>query len=891
MPPEHWRQIEELFHAALERQPADRPAFLAEAAASEEVQREVLSLLAQDASGGRLDRPAWEGKGSAAPAAEIEGRFLPGTLLAGRYRIVAPLGIGGMGEVYRATDLTLRQAVALKFLPRSLTDNARALNRLYGEVGLARQISHPNVCRVYDIAEADGLRFLTMEYIDGENLHSFLRRIGRLPAEKASDIARGLCAGLSAVHDRGVLHRDLKPANIMIDAQGNARITDFGLAVLSDRLDPRDLRSGTPAYMAPEQLAGEQVSVRSDIYSLGLVLYEVFGARNPFKDTRAAQLLRETKPAALSGATKVEPWIEDAVMHCLETDPRNRPPSAAAVAVELSGGDPLAAAIAAGDTPGPELVARAGSTAGLPVGAAAACLATVFAALILFAFLAPRLSILSRVRVETSDALELGAREMLFSLGLEEGIQHRVTRFAYDMDAMRRGFDGLALYFWYRASPDWMIPSDLTGIMSPGNPPAELPGMVTTKWDGTGRLLYLEAVPWSGGAPAIPASAMPASQPWPRLFAAAGLELGDFKPAPSDWIAAPGWDAQASWTGVYPDANRTAVRVEAAAWRGRPVYFEVVPSWRSNLGVRSVITTQRLRSRDLVVFIVLFAASAVLAWRNVRLGKGDRRGAFRIAAFVLAVIMLDWACKASHVPDLLEFTILAAALTWAGFITLGFWAVYMAFEPYVRRRWPHAIISWTRILSGKLRDPVVGGHILMGAATGAAMVALIAIGFSLVGSYSPRLPSLWVVSGTWGAFGYVFIQIGDAVFRGLTLLLVTSFCRVIFRWERLAVPGTIVIVTLIAFVVEPPNTLTPAVTSLVIVPVAAAYVYLLLRVGLVPVIVASCVSEIVLALPLTADPFAPTTAVSLVVLCGVAALAMFGFHSTLAGRPLWNLDW
>jgi serine/threonine-protein kinase len=161
-----------------------------------------------------------------------DARFVPGTILADRYRIVGLLGKGGMGEVYRADDLKLSQPVALKFLPdRFLTDGA-ALARFYREVRVARQVSHRNVCRVYDIAEIDGRHFLSMEFIKGEELSSLLRRIGRLPADKALQIARQTCAGLAAAHDTGILHRDLKPSNVMIDADGNARITDFGLAGL-----------------------------------------------------------------------------------------------------------------------------------------------------------------------------------------------------------------------------------------------------------------------------------------------------------------------------------------------------------------------------------------------------------------------------------------------------------------------------------------------------------------------------------------------------------------------------------------------------------------------------------------------------------------------------------
>ncbi|MBA0088015.1 MAG: protein kinase, partial [Acidobacteria bacterium Pan2503] len=139
-----------------------------------------------------------------------EGRYLPGRLLGGRYRIIALLGKGGMGEVYRADDLTLGQAVAMKFLPEKATSNEAMLGRFKNEVRIARRVSHPNVCRVYDVGEVDGVTFFTMEYIDGEDLASLLRRIGRLPQDKAVEIARQICAGLSAAHAKGVLHRDLK---------------------------------------------------------------------------------------------------------------------------------------------------------------------------------------------------------------------------------------------------------------------------------------------------------------------------------------------------------------------------------------------------------------------------------------------------------------------------------------------------------------------------------------------------------------------------------------------------------------------------------------------------------------------------------------------------------
>src|SRR5262249_54197914 len=197
-----------------------------------------------------------------------------------------------MGEVYRADDLALGQPVALKFLPEHLARDADRLARFRKEVVAARRVSHPNVCRVYDIAEHDGQSFLTMELVDGEDLSSLLKRVGRLPEEKGVEIARQLCSALAAVHDEGLLHRDLKPANVMLDGRGKVRLTDFGLAAAAEELSATEVRGGTPLYQAPEQLSGKEVTVRSDLFALGLVLYEVFTGRRAFPDAK-----RDAPPA------------------------------------------------------------------------------------------------------------------------------------------------------------------------------------------------------------------------------------------------------------------------------------------------------------------------------------------------------------------------------------------------------------------------------------------------------------------------------------------------------------------------------------------------------------------------------------------------------------------
>ena len=257
------------------------------------------------------------------------GRFGPGTVLDNRYRVLGLLGRGGMGEVYRADDLRLGQQVALKFLPPDLSRDPVRLAQFHNEVRTARQVSHPNVCRVYDVGEFDGQLFITMEYVDGEDLSILLRRIGRLPEDKGLEIARQICAGLAAAHERGVLHRDLKPANIMLDGAGKVRIMDFSLAAVGE---VKDIRAGTPAYMAPEQLSGREVTVRSDIFALGLVLYEIFTGRRAFEAKTLTELIEQHQTGTVTAPTEIvkslDPAIEAAIVRCLDRDPARRPASA-----------------------------------------------------------------------------------------------------------------------------------------------------------------------------------------------------------------------------------------------------------------------------------------------------------------------------------------------------------------------------------------------------------------------------------------------------------------------------------------------------------------------------------------------------------------------------------
>jgi len=427
------------------------------------------------------------------------GGFTPGMVLADRYRIIGLLGRGGMGEVYRADDLKLGQPVALKFLPKALADDPVRRERFYAEVRIARQVSHPNICRVYDIGELDGRHFLTMEYVDGEDLASLLKRIGHLPGDKALEVARQLCAGLAAAHDKGVLHRDLKPANVMIDGRGRVRITDFGLAMAAGEDIAAGEVSGTPAYMAPEQFAGKGASVRSDIYALGLVLYEVYTGRKAFSAPTMAELraMKEsaTPTAPSEIAREIDPIIERVILRCIEKDARQRPASVVQVAAALPGGDPLAAAIAAGETPSPEMVAASGSSEGLKPWVAWTCLAVVIIGIGAAAFLGRRALLFQRVPIENPpEVLAANAREILKKVGYPEppadsafgfSIDEEYFQYVRKNDRSAERWDRMpssVIRFWYRQSPRFLVswlshlrlggiaPSDPRRSPSRGNP-------------------------------------------------------------------------------------------------------------------------------------------------------------------------------------------------------------------------------------------------------------------------------------------------------------------------------------------------------------------------------------------------------------------------------------
>ena len=809
------------------------------------------------------------------PDTPEEDRFPPGAVLAHRYRISGRIGRGGMGEVYKATDLLLSQVVALKFLPEAVAANEGMLERFRGEVRLARQISHPNVCRVYDLGEARGQMFLSMEYVDGEDLQSLLRRIGRLPPDKALEIARKLCAGLNAAHDRGVVHRDLKPANIMLDGRGQARIMDFGLAGATGTL--KDIRSGTPAYMAPEQRRGLEVTVRSDIYALGIVLHELFTGKRPGEGSR----------------TELDPAVERVLQRCLDEVPEKRPATALAVAAALPGGDPLAEALAAGHTPTPEMVANAGAQEGLRIPVAVACLALVAAGLVGLCFLRQRIDIINRIPHRLApQALEAKAREIAAAFGYSTPAVDTASGWDYETDYLtylQRQPDAAARWervrtnrppaisYWYRESLSYLLPPQVAAPPVPirrDDPPLG-DGAIEVALDTEGRLIEFRARPVAGAS-----RTGPPEPDWTRLLAFAGLDAKELTQADATWTPDTACDAQAAWKGSWPGLSSELLTVEAGAFRGRPVYFRVAGLWPR--GVRP-----QAPPAFVLLFLVLPLLAVLLVRRNVRLGRGDWQGAFRVACFIFlcawAVRFLQTGHSATMAEVTVEFAAVSYAFTWAAL----YWAMYMAFEPYVRRRWPHLLVSWNRVISGRLRDQLVGGHLLAGALLG-VVVALLSTAWgplspTLIWSHVPILSSRAGAVVSLTAFIPVFSM--GAGF-GYTMLLVLLRFVVRRQW---AVYALIAGFMLVVFLSAPAGT-SPAVAFQVILPLAVvgAQLWALLRLGMLAMVAGQFSLMVLRISPLTTDLSAWYATDALLAMAIVLAVAIYGFRTTLGSRRIWR---
>ncbi len=732
--------------------------------------------------------------------------------LLGRYRIISAVGKGGMGEVYRADDLRLHQQVALKFLPRDLLADPDRLLRLHQEVRIARQVSHQRVCRVHDIAEVDGEAFLTMEFIDGEDFGALLKRIGRLPEDKGIEIARQLCEGLTAVHEKGIVHRDLKPKNVMIDGRGQVRLTDFGLAIAANATSASGFYSGTPAYMAPEQIAGDLPSVRTDLFALGLVLYEVFTGRRAYPAKSPEDLARlydEHKPESASDLVPgMDPRIGKVIRQCLQIDPARRPASARAVAELLPKHDHLANALAEGRTPSPEIVANAGSEGSLAPPLAAALFVTAVLGVLLVAFLDGQATLASLAPLKRSPAaLAARAQTILNRLHCAELPLDQQYGFHYDYDYLEYVIkndstidrwsvlaegDSPAVVFWFRQSPLYLLAGEMTPRMYPGrvtafDPPPLVPGMAGVLLDPTGRLVEFTHVPTYELAK--PAQDEVDFRP---LFEEAKLDWASARATAPKWAAPFYSEKLVAW--VVPRAERPLepLLVEAATDQGQVIYFKVFQGpWDHPGAARSPVQPEPARFRYLYagLFCLLLFGGGWLVRRNLRLGLGDATGAWRLAIFLFSCHMTCMALNAHHVPSFwAEAVWLMQALGFAAIWSGLCWLMYFALEPYVRRRWPWRMIAWSRLLAGRFRDPMVGRDLLIGAVLGVFLTLMLQLGVILPPFFGhpPPLPlTSWPTAFTNVPF-HLLMPLPAAIKDALQWYFLLFLLVLLVRHERLA---------------------------------------------------------------------------------------------------------
>ncbi len=863
----------------------------------------------------RVPRPPSASAGTLSSSDAIGGgRFVPGQIVAERYRIVALAGRGGMGEVYRAEDLKLGQIVAIKFLPESLSQDASALARFHAEVRIARTVSHPNVCRMFDIGDMDGITFLTMEYVDGEDLSSLVRRIGRLSTDKAAEIARQMCAGLAAAHDKGVIHRDLKPANIMLDGAGKVRITDFGLAGIAAMIEGSDVRAGTPAYMAPEQLAGKEVTIKSDIYSLGLIFYEIITGKRAFDATTLPELMRMREESRVPNPSTlvrdIDPLFERVILRCLQTDPVLRPATALQVSAALPGGDPLAAALAAGETPSPQMVAAAGENDGIAPRVALTFLAAILVGTLLLLYFGVKENAVERVHPRKSpEVLSNRAEELVAKIGYPERPVDRGWGFGDNSDFIewvgthdkphpdwsKLPFQRPELLsFWYRQSEKLLIPDGFWGNAIPGvvtfdDPPMITSGMVDLWMDDEGRLGWFQAIPdEKEDAPASGANATTEIKrpDWGVLFAAAEIDPSQLKSAPSTWNSLAASDYREAWDGTWPGSGRP-LHVEAASLRGKPVYFALSGPWTkaSRMPPPEQKGSARFKSlMGLTIVGLILSGGLFFAFLNLKRGRGDRVGARRLAWAAFTLQMLTFFFRAHFVASSNLIGILLLAIATALLYAGSMWLLYIALEPYVRRNWPQTIISWTRLVSGKLRDPLVGRDMVSGVLLGMAWVLIFEIGnlFSIRLGDALQFGSSDLLGGFREAVGYYFNVAGNSIQGALAFFLMLVLIKLIVRNQWLAV------LVFLAIQVTPRvlgsnHVLLDFVVWTLVYAIAALAV---VRFGLIALGIGVFLADVLLNVPYSLDFSNWYAAHNLLLVFSFFAIGVWGFYLSLGGKKL-----
>jgi serine/threonine-protein kinase len=597
--------------------------------------------------------------------------------------------------------------------------------------------------------------------------------------------------------------------------------------------------------------------------------------------------------------------VERVILRCLEKAPERRPASALTVAAALPGGDPLAAALAAGETPSPELLVAAGESVAMPVARALGTLAAFFVVLVLAVVAGSRGSVLSQRPISISgDALADRANQLLGKLGYERDIADRAMGFEFDDDYSRWAQQNgppawwtdlrigrpSAVIFWYRTSPEALAPSSPAGRVSSSDPPVNVPGMRQVLLDADGRLVEFHSVP-----PAIAVENAPAASPWPALFEAAGLDPRTFTPTPPKWLPSAFADATAAWEGPVPGRADMRVRIEAASYKNQPVSFRIIWPWTTPPRAGASERTALQRATDassMVMWIAMLVGGVLLARRNLRANRSDRRGAARFAIGMTAASIALNLLKASHSANPgIEAPQIFGALSFGAFTGGMVWVYYLAIEPYARRFWPDALLGWTRLLSGRIRDPRVGRELLIGFACGAAgvLIDLVKLVPMALGWRIPLLPlgnTLPYLSGVPSVVAQWLDVVIAAVSSALAIALIFLVLRLVLKRPRAAlVVGFFVLLLLLNGGSVISGNWFDRFNN---VAFTLLLTLVLHRFGLLATATTLFVDNIVTAVPMTTNLSAWWSGPMIASLLMLIAVASFAYSAARAGQPLFG---
>jgi serine/threonine-protein kinase len=605
----------------------------------------------------------------------------------------------------------------------------------------------------------------------------------------------------------------------------------------------------------------------------------------------------------------LDPAIERVIERCLQTDPSRRPASAIAVAAALPGGDPLAAALAAGETPSLEMVAAAGAIEAVPVAYGLTLLACVLVGLTALVPLSGGRSYTEFVPFDKPPAaLADRASTVRRTLGYREPIADQYGGLTYQNEyatwarqkppaerwtALSTGRLPTVLY-WLRTSPRPLVPHVASNWPSmSSDPPLTVTGMTLTLLDTEGRLLEFNAVPPQRDSAGSP----PPAPDWTTLFTLAELPPDRFRPATPEWMPRTFADTRAAWIGDLPELPGVPLRVEAAAYRGRPTYFQVIGPWTrpGRMDAAGVERQQQIFTvlRVTIICVGLFAA-ALLARRNIVLGKGDRAGGRRVAWAIFALAIVSWILDATHFPDFgVEQNRLFQAISDSLFPAAIFWVVYLAVEPWIRRHWPDCLIGWTRLLSRGVRDPLVGRDLLVGVTAGLLVFALQHGGHwvrALTGGVIE--PSFGQYNGLEGLHYIVSDALETAASSPLDAVFFTLAyvgLRRVLRWRAAPAIG----LTLVFFVFNGAQGAfggTDALGIVVAIAMICVVVGVLLRFGLLAFMMEMFTNGLLQRAPWTPDISAWYATPMLVVIAITATLAVFAFVQSRSGAPLFGKE-